>query len=47
MFEILSFIAIAGIIGISSFIYLRWRAEAKSEGIVSDEYIENNEDKEV
>ena len=47
MFEILSFIAIAGIIGFIGIIYLRWRAEAKDEGFVSDEYIENNEDKEV
>ena len=44
MFKILLVGALLGIGSFCIFIYLRWRAEAKDEGFVSDEYIENNEE---
>lgn len=44
MIKNLAVIAIFGIITFCAFIYLKWRAEAKDAGLVSDEYIENNEE---
>lgn len=44
MFDILFGLAVFGIITFCVFIYLKARAEAKDEGLVSDEYIENNEE---
>jgi hypothetical protein len=44
MFEILAIIALTCMVGFLAFVYLKARAEAKDEGLVSDEYIENNEE---
>lgn len=44
MMKLLAALAVFGIITFCAFIYLKWRAEAKDEGLVSDEYIENNEE---
>lgn len=46
MCEILATIALTCIVGFLAFIYLKARSEAKDEGLVSDEYIENNEENE-
>ncbi len=46
MFEILMSLAMFGIIGFCLFIYLKGREEAKQEGYISDDYIENNDESE-
>lgn len=44
MFKILLTIALIGISAFAVMWYLKAREEAKDEGIISDEYIENNEE---